>query len=237
MEPDQGVNTLRKNLEFWGGLVSAVYLIGMAVVVYFKFDNLITLDLNEIGDFLAGVFGPVAILWLVLGFLQQGRELKISTAALQLQGHELKESVKQLERQAATSEERFKLEREARLEQINLHRKMMRPILDVQCPKIIRDSSGFTLNLVVVNNGARVIDFQVFNLAGENRQKLQGLGVYGEGQVTIFDSTLIFNGQNELLEFEATYTERDSELGSTRFSGRVSTNKYGVCSLALSSKA
>jgi hypothetical protein len=53
------------------------------------------LKLNELGDFLAGSFGPIAFLWLVLGFLQQGRELKLSTDALHLQAQELKHSVEQ----------------------------------------------------------------------------------------------------------------------------------------------
>jgi hypothetical protein len=37
---------------------------------------------NEFGDFLAGVFSPVAFLWLVLGFIQQGHELSLQIAEL-----------------------------------------------------------------------------------------------------------------------------------------------------------
>jgi hypothetical protein len=43
---------------------------------------------NEWGDVFAGVFAPIAFAWLVLGFLQQGDELR-------LQVHELQESVDQ----------------------------------------------------------------------------------------------------------------------------------------------
>lgn len=50
---------------------------------------------NEVGDFLAGVFGPLAILWLILGFFQQGIELRQNTRALELQAEELKNSVEQ----------------------------------------------------------------------------------------------------------------------------------------------
>ena len=50
---------------------------------------------NEWGDFLAGSFGPVAFLWLVLGFIQQGHELKQNGEALRLQADELKNSVEQ----------------------------------------------------------------------------------------------------------------------------------------------
>ncbi|WP_180175084.1 hypothetical protein [Acinetobacter sp. YH01022] len=66
-------------------------------------------ELNEIGDFLAGVFAPLAFFWLVRGFYQQGKgleqnsislklqadELQASTEALQLQVQEMKASVEQ----------------------------------------------------------------------------------------------------------------------------------------------
>ncbi|WP_159955678.1 hypothetical protein [Pseudomonas sp. R76] len=81
--------------EVVGGVVTSVYLVGVAVLVYWKRASLPGLELNAIGDFLAGVFGPIAFLWLVLGYLQQGRELKLSSEALQLQAQELKNSVDQ----------------------------------------------------------------------------------------------------------------------------------------------
>lgn len=86
---------MTKKLEFWGAFGTFLYLIIIALTVVFKFQDFQALKLNELGDFLAGVFGPIAFLWLVLGFLQQGRELKLSTDALQLQAQELKNSVEQ----------------------------------------------------------------------------------------------------------------------------------------------
>lgn len=50
---------------------------------------------NEWGDFLAGSSAPLAFLWLILGYLQQGQELQLNTQVLQLQVEELKESVRQ----------------------------------------------------------------------------------------------------------------------------------------------
>ncbi|MFJ2324980.1 hypothetical protein [Pseudomonas sp. NPDC087690] len=81
--------------EVVGGVATGVYLVCVAVLVYWKRTTLPTLELNAIGDFLAGVFGPIAFLWLVLGYIQQGRELKLSSEALQLQAQELKNSVDQ----------------------------------------------------------------------------------------------------------------------------------------------
>jgi hypothetical protein len=49
---------------------------------------------NEVGDFLAGAFSPLAFAWLVLGFIQQGIELRQNSAALLLQAEELKSAAK-----------------------------------------------------------------------------------------------------------------------------------------------
>lgn len=48
---------------------------------------------NELGDFFSGVFAPVAFLWLVLGYLQQGDELRQNTEALLAQQREMEEQV------------------------------------------------------------------------------------------------------------------------------------------------
>lgn len=67
---------------------------------------------NNVGDFLAGVFGPVAILWLVLGFLQQGIELRQNAKALELQAEELKNSVEQQRQLVAATRSQVEAERE-----------------------------------------------------------------------------------------------------------------------------
>lgn len=54
-----------------------------------------SLKLNEKGDLLAGIFSPLAFLWLVYGYLQQGHELKQNSESLRLQATELKNSVEE----------------------------------------------------------------------------------------------------------------------------------------------
>ncbi|WP_143735909.1 hypothetical protein [Methyloprofundus sedimenti] len=78
-----------------GVLVTILYSVFIYCLISPQLDKLRTLPLNELGDFLAGVFGPLAIFWLILGFLQQGKELQQSTEALELQAKELKNSVEQ----------------------------------------------------------------------------------------------------------------------------------------------
>lgn len=60
------------------------------------------LDLNEWGDWAAGAFAPLAFGWLIVGYIQQGEELRdnvralhLQEKALQLQVQELKDSVEQ----------------------------------------------------------------------------------------------------------------------------------------------
>ncbi|WP_339545096.1 hypothetical protein [Pseudomonas sp. RA_35y_Pfl2_P32] len=73
--------------------------VGWGLVIFFiicsRYKELMNLGLNELGDFFAGMFGPVAFGWLVLGYTQQGRELKLSSKALRMQTKELNDSVKQ----------------------------------------------------------------------------------------------------------------------------------------------
>lgn len=57
-------------------------------------------ELNAWGDFIAGFSAPLAFFWLVLGYLQQGEELKNNTKALELQANELKLSTDALNLQA-----------------------------------------------------------------------------------------------------------------------------------------
>jgi hypothetical protein len=90
-----GVWFVRFKSEFFGAVITGVYLCFIGLLVFLKRDSLPEMRLNEIGDFMAGAFGPIAFFWLILGYLQQGRELKLSSDALQLQAQELKNSVEQ----------------------------------------------------------------------------------------------------------------------------------------------
>lgn len=95
-----------RSLEWWSGYFTVVYLGVITLVLAANLEDLFKLKLNELGDFLAGVFGPVAFLWLVLGYIQQGKELR-------LQARELKNSVEQQVIMAESAENHLKLVIEA----------------------------------------------------------------------------------------------------------------------------
>jgi len=65
---------------------------------------------NTFGDFLAGVFGPLAFAWLVLGYFQQGEELRQNTRALELQAEELRQSVEHQAEMVRVAKEQFQAE-------------------------------------------------------------------------------------------------------------------------------
>ena len=80
----------RRHLPRIGFVLTGLYLSGLVVYLWVQGQNPATLDLNELGDFLGGVSSPLAFLWLVLGFFQSSREIRISSKALHLQAREMR---------------------------------------------------------------------------------------------------------------------------------------------------
>lgn len=92
---------------FWlGVLLTIIYFLGLWGIT--EHLNLVLMTTwNEFGDFLAGAFSPVAFLWLVLGYMQQQKELQLNTQALQLQATELRNSVEQYEAMVKVAREQL----------------------------------------------------------------------------------------------------------------------------------
>lgn len=117
--------------------------------------------LNEWGDFFAGFFAPLAFLWLVLGYLQQGDELKHSTKALQLQADELRNSVEQQSQLVAVSREQMKHEREAFEEERERRRDAARPKFVPQYSGSITSEGATEYKLKIVNVGNTATKFRM----------------------------------------------------------------------------
>jgi hypothetical protein len=84
------------------GIIVTAICIAIIVFIYLFTGLEHPKSLNELGDFLAGVFAPIAFFWLILGYMQQGKQLEQNTKALeqqeialQLQIDEMKEGIKQ----------------------------------------------------------------------------------------------------------------------------------------------
>lgn len=83
-----------KSWPFWFVILYLLLVIVYTIAFINIGDKKVLLASNELGDFLAGVFAPLAFLFLYLGYKQQGEELKQNTRALRLQADELRENVR-----------------------------------------------------------------------------------------------------------------------------------------------
>jgi hypothetical protein len=109
--------------------------------------------LNEWGDFFAGFFAPLAFMWLVIGYMQQGDELRQSSKALQLQAEELKNSVEQqsllVEVSRKQLDQAFEEHREHRLQAM----RALQPRFVVSLKVIQQGETEYTYDLAVENVG------------------------------------------------------------------------------------
>ena len=60
------------------GIWAVIIIVVLVGLVDFSWSDFKTMKPNEWGDFLAGVFAPLAFFWFVVAFLQQGAELRAS---------------------------------------------------------------------------------------------------------------------------------------------------------------
>ncbi len=98
MEEETNFDGERRRLTRWACNVTGIYmfvLFALLLAVLFGeigIDSFRTMSPNEVGDLLAGIAGPFALIWLVYGYLLQGismrqhaKEIAQSAMALRLQ--------------------------------------------------------------------------------------------------------------------------------------------------------
>jgi len=180
-----------KGRTFFGVLLSAIYFIWVSMFVLPKLHTITDLSLNEAGDFFAGIFGPLAFLWLVLGYFQQGAELRQNNAALKLQAQELKNSVDQQKELVAVTREQVTMEMEnIRQSQISMAA-AAQPFFDLAGAGGSHTGTKHSLRFSITNLGAPVTDVQV-NFQGSlpaKDRKLRSLDRGGAAELS-----LEFNG-------------------------------------------
>ena len=76
-----------KRVGLWAGVgLTVAYIL---VMLWFHLGDAWNSGANELGDFLAGVFTPLAFLWLVIGYFMQSTELGLQRQELKHQREEL----------------------------------------------------------------------------------------------------------------------------------------------------
>lgn len=82
------------SIPLWVGvLLTVLYIAAFGFLYRGKIETIALLDLNNAGDFLAGLFAPLAFLWLVVSLWMQRSELRQNTEVLKFQLAELKATV------------------------------------------------------------------------------------------------------------------------------------------------
>lgn len=151
---------MSRKLSILGIVLTAAY----AGLLYFIFDGRIveslTMDPNEIGDLLAGMFGPLAILWLILGFFQQGIELRQNTRALELQAEELKNSVEQQRDLVDVSRKQFESYLEAARQEKEKQKIAAQPIFVFDTDRISPSDDFIQVEMTIQNLGATVTNVE-----------------------------------------------------------------------------
>lgn len=146
---------------FWGMLLTVTWLGAAALLLYWKRAELAAMSPNAWGDFFAGCFSPIALLWLVLGYLQQGEELKLNTRALHVQADELKQSVAQQRALVDLTRLQLDSEIEARQFERAVQARSAKPQFSVRTGKgTARENQRFGYVLWIKNLGAPVTGVQ-----------------------------------------------------------------------------
>ncbi|MFT0866299.1 hypothetical protein [Pseudomonas sp. CAM1A] len=187
--------------ESWAKIITVSYLSLILGIVCARVRELISLPLNELGDFAAGAFGPLAFLWLVLGYRQQGKELSASTQALEMQVSELKAS--------------FDLQQEI----AKKHDLTLDPVLQVK--SLGCRSSGAdkieVFSIESIENACR--QFTVEMNSGDGSQKA-GPSIYGllsPGKAISFNGIKYSDGQQRGAGITVKYIRANGSKGSQRF--------------------
>lgn len=81
------------------GLAASLLWIIFAIVIWFNIQSG-PVKLSVLGDYLAGIVSPLAFIWFVIAYFQQGEELKRNTEALSTQREEMEHQAKLLQTQA-----------------------------------------------------------------------------------------------------------------------------------------
>ncbi|WP_299045517.1 hypothetical protein [uncultured Tateyamaria sp.] len=210
-------------LQTWGLKATWTYLIllfgGIPAAIVVGLIEISPISLNELGDFLAGAFGPLALFWLVLGFIQQGKELQNSVEALNLQAKELAASVAQQADMVSVTRETLKHEKEL----LDLSEKRR---LEALQPKFIvafrassKSGNSLTFNLKILNSGAVATDVKFTLSDGKNWKTDRQSDVLQRGESAAYD---IIQSDVEGLPTKAyklliEYTNQDRQRCETRF--------------------
>ncbi|EPJ90653.1 MULTISPECIES: hypothetical protein [Pseudomonas] len=212
----------------FGIVVTIVYLGAIASQIWFRIPSFYMLTLNEVGDFLAGVLGPVSIFWLILGFKQQGDELKAQAA-------EMSNSVREQKNLVDNSAKQF----HAMMESLELQRKTLAlqhaPRVEPYSVLTFTAESKDIIGLIVMNYGHEAKNVEVWtSFDGQQASLLKSYEYLekddGEDVRIELPSFDILEGVRLYIGYEDVFGTRYG--GAYSFYAKSATNQLGVTILA-----
>lgn len=207
---------MKDRLFVFGTAITAFWFVFTVYLGLSTTGTAVPQKLNEWGDFLAGFAAPMAFLWLVLGFIQQGKELRVSTRALQLQAEELRNSVEQQRQLVEVTRQQV----DAAIEDM---REQRRKEFDAAQPRFVFQPSGSRTTggaptiyqFEMHNEGGSVSEVRVMMEPTPERPPLNDY--YAAIGVGKFPRALDFHGLDEAMTVTFLYTDRLGNRGSQRF--------------------
>jgi hypothetical protein len=178
---------MSRTLSIIGIALTVAYL----GVLWFLFDGrlieIMMMEPNEIGDLLAGIFGPLAILWLILGFFQQGIELRQNTRALELQALELKNSVEQQRELVDVSKRQFEAHIESMRLDLERQKIASQPKFVFQVENVSYEADDQTVTKMTIENiGATVTNVEFTWGPDVKHQRLRDMTTFEAGRKVNF---------------------------------------------------
>lgn len=161
--------------------ITVAYAVMLGAFAYLKREQMSNMDPNEWGDFLAGAASPLAFLWLVLGYLQQGEELKQNTEALNLQVKELQASVDQQRALVETTQRQHEFE--VRREEVQRRSIFLQkqPIFNFELDFSSSDGAIDEWTIKLTNVGHRCANLRVEAVDGVTDDEVLSAFNQGEG--------------------------------------------------------
>ena len=127
-----------------GAFITVIWF--LIIVFIFLFTGLEHPDsLNELGDFLAGIFAPIAFFWLILGYKQQGKQLEQNTKALEQQERALQLQIDEMREGVKQQVELVQLQRQ----QLDEQHKMLEPRFIISQSKVNSPVYGSSTDLIL----------------------------------------------------------------------------------------
>ncbi len=207
-----------KSLAFWlAGVLSAAYL---GSVIWF-FDvtpsTLKEMPLNGLGDFLAGLFGPLAFLWLVVGYYLQRTELKQNTIALELQAKEMRNSVEQQTILAEAARDQLAFDRNLLLNATEDQRQKLRPRFTLKGRYSRSSATKYLYWIDIKNTGATIHDVRIDFDCDLDLLKPSSFDLIESGDTETVDLCFSANSRAVSTAFTIAYLNQNDESAVTKF--------------------